>query len=364
MEWETSWSQMIALELGRLGHDLRLIDFTRETSPDLGATKEPRLKELIALGATFSRLPPYSLKAIAPVLGSLQLRKVLRGCRPDIVLALYSGVYGMVAYLSGFRPYAVFAMGSDVLLLRSAISKKITETVFRNAAYVCANGQFLAKKGSEIGSGIHVEPLLHGIPVDEFAIPENEPPTSFLCNRTFAPLYNHEYIVEALAQISTNRPFTFEFAGLGPTLGSVQRHVQAVVPDDIKRHVKFIGQLTSQGVKQSLLRSRFFVSMARSDGTATSLLEALASGLYPILSDIPQNREWIDPAQGNGMLVPLNDSSRLTQAFQKAIEQPEIWRLHASYNRTQVIERANLKRNAQILLARLASAISKSPRKS
>ena len=49
-----------------------------------------------------------------------------------------------------------------------------------------------------------------------------------------------------------------------------------------------------------------YVSTSLHDGTSVSLLEAMGSGAFPIVTDIPSNREWIHHGQ-NGFLVPVNE---------------------------------------------------------
>jgi glycosyltransferase involved in cell wall biosynthesis len=48
------------------------------------------------------------------------------------------------------------------------------------------------------------------------------------------------------------------------------------------------------------------VSTSSYDGTSVSLLEAMGSGAFPIVMDIPSNREWITPSL-KGFLVPVNE---------------------------------------------------------
>jgi glycosyltransferase involved in cell wall biosynthesis len=51
-----------------------------------------------------------------------------------------------------------------------------------------------------------------------------------------------------------------------------------------------------------LAEADIYVSTSLSDGTSVSLLEAMGSGAFPIVTDILSNREWI--ADGvNGFLV-------------------------------------------------------------
>ena len=60
-----------------------------------------------------------------------------------------------------------------------------------------------------------------------------------------------------------------------------------------------------------------YISASLSDGTANSLLEAMAAGLFPIVSDIPANREWIADGE-NGMLFPPGDHMALARCLERA----------------------------------------------
>jgi glycosyltransferase involved in cell wall biosynthesis len=67
-----------------------------------------------------------------------------------------------------------------------------------------------------------------------------------------------------------------------------------------------------------LAQSDIYVSTSPYDGTSVSLLEALASGAFPIVTDIPSNREWITDGD-NGFLVPIDEAWILARKILDAI---------------------------------------------
>lgn len=77
-------------------------------------------------------------------------------------------------------------------------------------------------------------------------------------------------------------------------------------------------------------------------------MEALACEVFPILSDIPANREWI--SQENGILVPLDNPKALAAAIARAYANEE-WRLTAGiFNRKLITERANYQKNTDYFI--------------
>jgi glycosyltransferase involved in cell wall biosynthesis len=67
-----------------------------------------------------------------------------------------------------------------------------------------------------------------------------------------------------------------------------------------------------------LSRADIYVSTSLYDGTSVSLLEAMGSGAFPVVTDIPANREWITNGQ-NGFLVPIDEEKYLADRIIDAI---------------------------------------------
>jgi glycosyltransferase involved in cell wall biosynthesis len=95
----------------------------------------------------------------------------------------------------------------------------------------------------------------------------------------------------------------------------------------------------SQGEMANLFRrSQISLSITTHDGTPNTLLEALASGCFPIAGDIESIREWITPGE-NGLLVDPGDASALASAIASAILQPELRKKARGININLVKER-------------------------
>ena len=88
--------------------------------------------------------------------------------------------------------------------------------------------------------------------------------------------------------------------------------------------------------------------MPITEGVSASLFEALASGCYPIVTDIPGNRSWIKHRE-NGQLIPIDDSEMLAEEILWAFENKEHRNTAVSKNRQFVEENADYNTNMKII---------------
>jgi glycosyltransferase involved in cell wall biosynthesis len=75
-------------------------------------------------------------------------------------------------------------------------------------------------------------------------------------------------------------------------------------------------------------------------GRPTSLLEAMASRLPVVLSDVPGIRELVDQGQG-AEIVPVRDPGATAAAIVRLLQDPGLRESHGVRNRLVVNERAN-----------------------
>jgi glycosyltransferase involved in cell wall biosynthesis len=223
---------------------------------------------------------------------------------------------------------------------------------------VFSNGRYLGYKTQELAKrAVHI--LCIGVDTDRFAAPYSKPNRcTILCTRGFLPVYNNEYLIKSLALIS--RSATYDrviFSSTGPTLDSCKNMAAQLLPHKIREKVFFLEGLTAEDLITCLMQASIFVSMARSDGTPISLLEAMSCGLFPVVSDIPQNREWIHPELGNGILVPLDQPNKLANALETAIRDDALRDRAIAVNRKMITEKANSRINMAVLAKKMEELI-------
>ncbi len=139
---------------------------------------------------------------------------------------------------------------------------------------------------------------------------------TILSNRNLLPLYNVSLLIRAIPLVLKEEPHArFSIAGEGPERESLEREARSL---NIGPYVKFLGRVPHEKMADLLAQTDIYVSTSLYDGTSVSLLEAMGSGAFPIVTDIPANREWITSG-GNGFLYPVKDEKCLAGRIIDAI---------------------------------------------
>jgi len=88
------------------------------------------------------------------------------------------------------------------------------------------------------------------------------------------------------------------------------------------QNVSFLGNRPN--VWEYLRLADYFVSSSKAEGMPNAVLEALASGLPVLLSDIPSHQEILSLSPKAGRLFDLDDSTSFMQAIDDLVNTPEL----------------------------------------
>lgn len=118
-----------------------------------------------------------------------------------------------------------------------------------------------------------------------------------------------DQILHAIALLDDPERIQFAIVGEGPEgqkLQDLARHL------GIEKQVLFVGSKSPDMISQFMDRADVFILASRSEGRANVLIEAMASGLAVIASDIDGSRELVgDPV--TGLLFPVGDIKKLAE---------------------------------------------------
>lgn len=108
----------------------------------------------------------------------------------------------------------------------------------------------------------------------------------------------------------------------------------------LSTNVRLLGQTTTGQMADLFGIAALSVSPASHDGTPNTLLEAMASGAFPIAGDIEPLHEWIEHGR-NGLLFDINDPRDLAEKVITALQDPELLSRSALENRQVAEEKAD-----------------------
>ena len=250
-------------------------------------------------------------------------------------------------------PLLLTLWGSDVLTLpsRSPAHRWMVKRALLGAQAWTADAQALLDAAQQlVGATPAIERVWVPLGIAEpVAMPELPRERRILSCRLHKPLYRIDAILRAFARLPARcQAWRLELAAAGPQTDELQRLATALGVAD---RVDFTGMLDAPALARSYHRAAVFASVPESDGTSVSLLEAMAAGCVPVLSDLPANREWVTDGH-NGFLV--NDLAQLDAALARAIDACEsgAWaRGGQPFNEALIRDKALFAHNVQQFIA-------------
>jgi len=315
------------------------VHFVRARAP---GAQRAGARSLAAMG----RFPGVLRLVTAARLRAAGFYRELKRINPDVVHAHYVSDYGFLAALSGRHPMVVTAWGSDLLIdpRRSLITRNLVRWVLARADLVTYNGGHLGEAAQAMGVApdrlLQVVMGVGGEMVDALkthtVAPAQRLPVILSQRSLEREVYNVDVLIEAMPAVLKRVPAArLVVGGDGSLRGKLEDLSRRL---GVAGAVDFAGAATwPAGLAERLGQAAVYVSVPSSDGTSVTLLEAMAAGSYPVASDLPGNREWVDP--NGGTLVPVRQVAPLADAIVSALEDVAKRSAAAQHNREVINQR-------------------------
>lgn len=227
-----------------------------------------------------------------------RLARWLRRVDAAWIHAHYLSSHGTLAWLAQ-RVYGVrgrlvgSAWGSDILVApqRSALMKSVTRRVLRACALTTSDSQVMAARMRELGAReVMVFPFgLEAMPAEPGAKDDG----LFFANRGLEPIYAPQRVLNVFAALDWP-----DARLVVANDGSLRPALERAAPAS----VRFVGRLDESTQADWYVRARWYLSLPTSDSVSVSVIEAMAQGCIPILSDLPANRELVRDGD-NGLIL-------------------------------------------------------------
>jgi glycosyltransferase involved in cell wall biosynthesis len=282
------------------------------------------------------------------------LRQVIRRVRPDLIQAGPLQTSAFLVALAGFGPLASTSWGYDLLVDadRSALWRWATRFTLRRSAVMVGDCNTIRQRAIALGMpDQRIITFPWGVDLEHFNVRtferSNVRTFTLLSTRSWEPIYGVEVLAQAFVLAARDCPqLRLVMLGNGSQAGLLRRiFLQGGVLD----RVSFPGQASYADLPRFYRSADVYVSASHSDGSSVSLMEALACGLPAIVSDIPGNREWVEPGV-NGWWFPDGDAAALAVAIQKAIAEGSVLPEMGRAARGTAEQRADWRANFQQLL--------------
>jgi glycosyltransferase involved in cell wall biosynthesis len=245
-----------------------------------------------------------------------EIKKQIELFQPSIIHIHQANSYAFFALLAcrkSFIPTVLTAWGSDVLILPKSnfLLKKMVRFNLRNADFLTSDSIYMAQEMEKIA------PLKNRIIIANFGIDVTpitcEKENIIYSNRLHKKLYRVDKIIEVFSLFYTNNNTDWKLviAATGTETDTLKIKAAEL---NLEHAIEFVGWIQKEDNEKWYSKAKIWVSIPESDATSISLLEAMACGCIPVVSDLPANREWIQSGL-NGIIVNDLESDFISDAL-------------------------------------------------
>jgi L-malate glycosyltransferase len=278
---------------------------------------------------------------------------------PQLVSALFVPDYGLLGSLLCARleprpALWVAPLGSDVLrnAWRTPMHWLRARRVLAQAAVVAVDAAVLARGVAALGVPASRVARVDWVPdLSRFPYRAGRPDGALrvVSTRQLAPVYDVATLVRATHLLAQRRAgFALTIAGDGPLREALERQAAP-----LRGVAHFVGRLDASGVAEALRSAAVYVSTSRADSTSVSLLEAMACGCLPVVTDIDGNREWVTEGS-SGLLFRPGDAQGLARQLARALDDDLLRERVAAYNRRRLESLPGFEERVRQLLGNLS----------
>jgi glycosyltransferase involved in cell wall biosynthesis len=194
------------------------------------------------------------------------------------------------------------AWGSDVLLApqKSRLHRYALQWIISQCDVMTSDSQYMAKVMHSLQA---CEVLVFPFGLDCIPEPRKKNEKLFFTNRWLESIYNPKGVIKIFKKVTEKWP---DACLVVANTGSMKNEIVKLVEElGLSRNVDFVGHLDALTQQDFYADARWFISVPSSDALSVSVLEAMANGCFPILSNLPANNELVRNDL-NGLIIENN----------------------------------------------------------
>jgi L-malate glycosyltransferase len=260
---------------------------------------------------------PVFAMCIYMISGLFTALRLIRKEKPDIIHGNWVVPAGLIAAAAGTltrTPVINTARGMDVRVSEKGLVKLLFGLAVKLSDKVTVVSE--AMKDRESLSGAEI--ITSGVNEAFFRITPDRASLNILYTRSLEKVYDAETLIRAAPLVLSRMPGAlFTVAGSGSQASALKDLAKGL---GVAQHIRFVGSVQHAAVAELMGNASTYVSTAVADGTSIALLEAIASGLTPVATDIDANRSLITHGK-DGYLFRPGDEQDLADKIILALTQ-------------------------------------------
>ncbi len=301
---------------------------------------------------------------------TFDLRRLIKEIQPDLIHAGPIQSCAFLVALSGFRHLLAMSWGYDLVMDadKSGWLRWVTSYTLRRSAFFTSDAKVSRDKAISFGMNAEKTVIFPwGTDIEHFVPREVESGKwkgtsgkkklsvsskqskgiTLFCSRTWESIYGVDVLAKAFVKVAGANPNVNLILLGGGSQGAKIR--QILMNGGVMERVHFGGQVGQRELPRWYHMVDVYISPSHVDGSSVTLMEAMASGLPCLVSDIAGNKEWIQDGV-NGWLFRDGDVDDLAEKILSAIKKKREFKKIGELARRTAEERADWMRNFGKLL--------------
>tara|TARA_Y100001958_G_C21235013_1_gene561251 strand:+ start:222 stop:1325 length:1104 start_codon:yes stop_codon:yes gene_type:complete len=276
------------------------------------------------------------------------IKNMIKNFNPDIVHAHYASSYGILGYLTRFKPFVISVWGSDVSYFpyKNKINKILMKIVFRNCDRLCSTSRYMKTIIENEYKRYDVEVIPFGVNPDIFKPNESSNENYKFNVGTIKSIESHngiDCLLDAAKIIihDFKKEINFIIVGDGSLKYKMQQKAKKL---NLCKNVGFTGFVDHKNVIKFYNRLSIFVAVSERESFGVSVLEAASCEIPSITTNVGGLTE-VNVHNSTGIVINEKDPIELAKSILLIYENDKLRKNLGRSGRKRVLKYFTWKNN-------------------
>lgn len=274
------------------------------------------------------------------------LKKEIIKFDPDVIHAHYASSYGILGFLTRFKPFILSVWGSDIYHFpyKNILNKWILNLVIKNSDLICSTSIAMKRIIEKEYMRFDIEVIPFGVDTKVFR-PKISHEDTFTVG-TIKSIESHNGInclIDAAQIVIHDHDIKINFLVVGDGLLKKSME-QKVIELQLEDYIQFVGSVPHEKVLEYYNKLSVFIAVSERESFGVSVLEAAACGLPSITSNIGGLVE-VNCHNETGIIIEPKNPNKLAESIIKLYEKDTLRMKFGEKARKRVVNDFDWKEN-------------------